>query len=269
MSGAAQTILDLIDSRLDTWTPGEILRHLSETRKIPARQARRLIAELVESGRLTYRDRFGRTVLMPGLDRPLSVSPRLVLSGPDAQIPEGPDRIVVWLREGPAFGDGCHPTTRLCLRGMDFVLKTGFRTTGDAARVLDVGTGSGVLAIAALKLGLGRGVGLDIDPWAIQEARENARLNGLLDRFQAESAGLERIAGPFALILANLRWPTLKVIEPDLVRLLDPEGNLVVSGIQADEADRMRGCFSRDLRPLWQSTEKGWSAMIWRLRPRT
>ena len=96
-----------------------------------------------------------------------------------------PGDIVVNIKAGAAFGTGCHPTTRLALTGLEKVCKNNLIPIGtENCRVLDIGTGSGVLSIAALKMGLDQGIGLDIDPCARAEAAENAVLNGLSKRLE-------------------------------------------------------------------------------------
>ena len=133
---------------------------------------------------------------------------------------------VLTLADEPAFGTGLHPTTALCL---DAVHGACAGTPPD--RVLDVGTGSGVLALAALMLGVPRALGIDVDDAALHAARENARLNGLDGRLELSCGGPESITGTWPLVLANILAAPLIEMGPVLVRRVGRRGRLVLSGI--------------------------------------
>lgn len=126
---------------------------------------------------------------------------------------------------GQAFGTGDHPTTLACLGAIDR-LAEGCRTC------LDVGCGSGVLALAAASMGL-EVEGVDIDPAAVESARENAQLNGLRAHFSATP--LEQLTGPYDLVVANLYAEALAGLAPELLRLVGR--HLVLAGILADRAE--------------------------------
>lgn len=120
-----------------------------------------------------------------------------------------------------------HPTTKMCLRLMIQELK------GRRCRALvDVGCGSGILALAGLKLGVDRAVAVDISSQACVTSRLNAELNGVLDRFHLVRGSSEAIAGRFDLVLANLPTPILTDKMAELVRLSGGEASLVLSGFQ-------------------------------------
>ncbi len=130
------------------------------------------------------------------------------------------------------FGTGHHASTRLCLRLLQAAPVAG-------TSVLDVGTGSGVLAIAASKLGAASVTAIDFDPDAITSARECAALNGLSEVIDIRQADLERepaVAGaPFTLILANLTGGMLVRMATRLCQLVVDDGTLIVSGVTRDE----------------------------------
>jgi ribosomal protein L11 methyltransferase len=130
-----------------------------------------------------------------------------------------------------AFGTGHHGTTRGCLEALDALLKT-----GRPRQVLDIGTGTGVLAIAAAKALHGGVVAGDIDPVAVEVARENARVNGAGSwiRFYCAPGLRDRFAsrqGAFDLVLANILAHPLKRLSPELAAALAPGGRLVLSGL--------------------------------------
>ena len=142
-----------------------------------------------------------------------------------------PDDVVLTLDPGMAFGTGLHPTTRLCLAAIEMLADDGRL---DGARVLDVGCGSGILAIAALKLGAASALGVDTDPIAIEATLANARHNRVGKRVRAREGSIPSGEGPFDTVLANLIAGLLMEIAPDLAAELVPGGTLIGSGIFID-----------------------------------
>ncbi len=158
-------------------------------------------------------------------------SPRLVVRPSFVEAVAAPDRAVLVVDPGQAFGTGHHASTRLALRLLDAALaELGGRI--DGARVLDVGTGSGVLALGAVALGAGSAVGLDLDPLAAPEARANARTNGLGGRSHFFTGPLEAVdAAPFDLVVANLIRREVAPLLPGLEARVSTCGALVLSGL--------------------------------------
>ena len=161
--------------------------------------------------------------------RPLRVG-RLVICPPWESPPPGAGEVRVVIDPGRAFGTGHHESTRLCLRALDAQLDEG-------SAVVDVGTGSGILAVAAAALGAASVRALDIDPDAVRVARESARLNGVADRVVAAVGspgdpwpGSEPVAAPADLVLANLSAPLIAELAPELAALLRPGGILIAAG---------------------------------------
>lgn len=145
--------------------------------------------------------------------------------------PLAADEVGIVLDPGMAFGTGLHPTTRGCLRLLQEIDPM-------PAAVLDVGIGSGILALAALRLGAERAVGIDTDPLAVEAARANAERNGLGDRLEATEGTLPaEPSRPYPLVLANLVAAILVELAPLLASHLAPDGSLLASGIIAPKAD--------------------------------
>jgi len=166
---------------------------------------------------------------------PVEVSPRLRIRASFEASPPAPGQAELVIDPGQAFGTGTHESTRLALRGL-VALDTrpgGAAALGPASRVLDVGTGSGVLALAALRLGAGRAWGLDLDPLAAPAARDNARANGLAGRLALFTGpvGALRPGARFDAVLANLLRRELEPIAAALVSLVQPDGWIVIGGL--------------------------------------
>ncbi len=144
------------------------------------------------------------------------------------------DQLVIRLDPGRAFGTGHHETTRLCLSSLE-------EHVSEADEVLDVGTGSGVLAIGAVLLGAVRVTAIDIDPVAAEVAVENCKENGVLDRV-AVSAGMLTPAhgGRYDLVVANISTDANIGLAPSFAAVTKPGGKLILSGILGVDAPRVR-----------------------------
>jgi ribosomal protein L11 methyltransferase len=164
------------------------------------------------------------------------------------------------LIDSGAFGTGLHPTTALCLDALEDLVEAARPQT-----VLDVGTGSGILALAALRLGVARAVGIDVDEQALRAAADNARLNSLADRLELRRGGPETLTGTWPLVLANLLAAPLIEMAPAAVRRVGHHGQLVLSGIPAavepdvDAAYRHLGMQRVQVR-----SRGGWVALVLR-----
>jgi ribosomal protein L11 methyltransferase len=151
-----------------------------------------------------------------------------------AEVPEGKAEVVI--DPGMAFGTGTHPTTALCLAGVDALL-----VERPGADVLDVGTGSGLLAIAAAKLGARRVVATDDDPVALRVAEENAHRNGV--GIELLLAGRDAVQGRFGVVVANILANTLVELAPELAGRLAPGGTLILAGVLAGQEDEVRAAY--------------------------
>jgi len=138
--------------------------------------------------------------------------------------------IVLELEPGRAFGTGLHATTSLVARALEAHV-----AELPQARVLDVGTGSGILALVALALGAPRVRATDIDPDAVEVAQENASRNGLGDRLHADTSSLDAIADSFEIVIANIEARVLIPMADELVDHVAPGGLLVLSGILLEQ----------------------------------
>ena len=179
---------------------------------------------------------------------------RFVVAPPWDGVAEADGRIVVRVEPGMAFGTGTHETTRLCLAAIEKHF--------DGASFLDVGTGTGVLAIAAARLRpAARVEACDTDAEAVEIARENARLNGVADRVDFRVGSIEATTGAADFVCANL---TADVIVPLLPALTSAScGRLVLSGILAEQSPWVLDALRRVGVPAWHVESAGeWVAII-------
>ena len=158
---------------------------------------------------------------------------------------------------GLGFGTGHHPTTRSTLIALETECA---RRHFDTA--LDVGTGSGVLAIAMARMGVKRIAAIDIDPQALDNARHNAELNECTGAIRFSLASPRTTRCLYPLITANILSSTLIAMAPELTRLLAPGGCLMLSGILAREAEDVMNHYRTATRMMWSRTERGWTTMI-------
>jgi ribosomal protein L11 methyltransferase len=188
---------------------------------------------------------------------PLAIGDKLLLCPPWIS-PAATDRVTIVIDPGMAFGTGHHATTRACLE-----LLEGCDLAG--VDVLDVGTGSGVLAIAALRLGARRAVGVDTDPIALEAARDNAGRNGVADRFES-ALSLEQVAGVFDVATANLQLNTLLELEAAISARVRPDGVLIASGLLRADVEAWRQRYAADWRIGESAGDEQWAAVMARRR---
>ena len=179
------------------------------------------------------------------LFQPSHVSPRLWIV-PSWSEPPVADAINVRLDPGVAFGTGSHPTTRLCLNWLDENL-----TAKDT--VLDYGCGTGILAIGAKKLGAASVCGTDIDPQAVEAARDNASRNEVEAEFWLPADTPE---ATFSVVVANILANPLKLLAPALLSRVAPKGALVLSGVLARQAEEVIAAY--------KAADPGVELSVWR-----
>ena len=167
------------------------------------------------------------------------------------------DRTVITMDPGMAVGTGTQETTSLCLETLDSLVKGG-------ERVLDIGTGSGILAIAALKLGAAVAEGVDIDPMCVRTAGENARRNGVQDRFTVLVGDLsDKASGQYNIITANIVAAAILSLAPHVSALMAPGARFIASGIIDTRKDEvLTGLRAAGLEPVEVKEKRGWACII-------
>ncbi|NQY95746.1 MAG: 50S ribosomal protein L11 methyltransferase [Henriciella sp.] len=208
-------------------------------------------------------DRDWVTLSLEGL--PPVEAGRFIVAGSHALTRSAPGKTDILIEAGPAFGTGHHGTTLGCLLGFEHVLRTGVPKT-----VLDVGTGSGVLAIAAIKSGSVRAIGTEIDQQSVHVANKNARKNHVANRFRTyhtRGAGnaLIRNAAPFDLIFANILATPLIRLSPEITGMLAPGGHVILSGLLTRQEPLVRAAYTgRGLDLVERIRKDGWSTLVLR-----
>lgn len=190
--------------------------------------------------------------------KPFAIVDGLVIAPTWEEYQPAAQEMVIVMDPGMAFGTGHHATTCLSLL---FLKKALAGRTG--LRVLDVGTGTGILGMAAVLFGADKVLGLDNDPEAVAAATENVGRNGLQDRMEVSLAPLSSVAGCYEIVVANIVHDVLIEMADDLVRLTAAGGTLILSGILAGEqVDNIVRVFSgRGLVPVERAVRLEWAAL--------
>lgn len=184
---------------------------------------------------------------------PIQVSQRLWIVPSWHDAPD-PDAVNLVLDPGMAFGTGSHPTTRLCLEWLEAEVKPGLS-------LLDYGCGSGILAIAAGRLGAHPVVGIDIDPLAVEAARDNAQRNGVDARFVDGDSALGPAGTQFDLVVANILANPLRVLAPVLAAAVRPGGKLALAGLLDSQAEELIAIYAPWLTLAVRDSREGWSCL--------
>ncbi len=182
--------------------------------------------------------------------RPVYPTPRMAICPPWDRVPDPPGGFTIAIDPQMAFGTGHHETTRLALLGLEKRI-----TSGD--RVLDVGTGSGILSIAAVKLGAVEVMAVDIEAAAIENARANCILNGVDAKVVLEQHSIDGVSGIFDVGVANIISSILLPIIPELAKRLEPEGCAIFGGILHREREALCAALHRANLVLDEMLEDG------------
>ena len=190
--------------------------------------------------------------------RPMKIGRRFLVVPEGCRVPARGDRILIRVRFGQAFGTGEHPTTRLSLRLLESSLRPG-------CRVIDLGTGSGILAIACRRLGAARVEAVDDDPVALRVARANLRDNDLHGEIHLRlgDAGPACRGRRFDLAVVNIGATTIGRILPDISAALRPGGQAILTGLLVEDERSVLSAASRfRLRPRSRLRSRPWSALL-------
>jgi ribosomal protein L11 methyltransferase len=168
-----------------------------------------------------------------------------------------PGDIVIQLDPGMAFGTGLHPTTQMCLVALEELMRP-------EAAVLDLGTGSGILAIAAAKLGAGHVLAVDRDPVAVKTARGNLVTNGVQGVVSVMEGSLQEVSGNYDLVVVNILAKVIvEMMQEGLATRLHPGGRLITAGIIADQASEVVAALERGgLTAVERQQREDWVCLV-------
>ena len=259
-----QKVFETISESKKKLTYGELEKRLSQKFAVPNKKLKTAINDLVADRQLVYTYNFGCSFLEKSFNKPTRISKRVVLKPPGMQYMPKSDEVVIDIAQGASFGSGEHPTTRLAVRGIEAALSgKNCLVKTNHTRALDIGTGSGILAIAAVWLGIKKALAIDIDPCSRSEAKKNISLNNMEDRIQVLDRNIENINERFFLITANLRYPTIKRLCSHITKITEKQGMVVVSGIKTDEVtDILNSYTQKGFSCTWKAVEKDWVGMV-------
>jgi len=192
--------------------------------------------------------------------KPLDIGERLLIKPSwNKRKPKKSQQLIV-LDPGLSFGTGQHATTRFCLEEIERL-----QSTPESQSLLDIGTGSGILAIAAVKLGFSPVKAFDFDPESVQVTRENARDNDVLDRLQITQSDLTKLKPVtrqrYNFVCANLTHDLLKSCAPTIVNRVKPGGSLLLAGILKEQFPAVKKCFNAlGFKQIRTQEEKEWKS---------
>ncbi|UCD32046.1 MAG: 50S ribosomal protein L11 methyltransferase [Desulfobacterales bacterium] len=259
-----QVLLDMVSESEIRLTQGALEKRLRQQLSVSKSTFKAVVNDLVADGELVYTYTFGSSFLEKSFNRSVRISKQIILKPPDVFYQPVSGEIVVKLVHGASFGTGDHPTTRLAARGIEWLFSTGnvFHHNNDL-QALDIGTGSGVLAIIAVLLGAKTAVGIDIDPCARSEAKKNIALNHLENQIDILDQSLEQLDKVFSIVIANLRVPTLKKLSSLIAEKMEKGGVVVVSGVRGDEVPDLVKAYGKiHFRCVWENIEKDWAGLV-------
>lgn len=192
--------------------------------------------------------------------KPLEIGGRLLIKPSWNKRKPKKDQQLIVLDPGLSFGTGQHATTRFCLEEIERL-----QSTSESPSLLDIGTGSGILAIAAVKLGFAPVKAFDFDPDSVQVTRENAQNNGVLEQIQVSKSDLTKLKPDtrqrYDFVCANLTHDLLKICSKTIVNRVKPEGYLLLAGILKEQFPAVKKCFlALGFKQIRTQEEKEWKS---------
>lgn len=213
-------------------------------------------------------DRDWVTLSLEGL--PPVEAGRFIVAGSHALTQTSPGKTGILIEAGPAFGTGHHGTTLGCLLGLQHILRK-----RRIKKVLDLGTGSGVLSIAALKTGAKRAIGTDIDLDSVRVSKDNALKNNVAAQFKSIHCSgvhhhLIQADAPYDTVFANILARPLVRLATDIYKVTAPSGAIILSGLLRHQEPQVIGAFSgRNLTLVKRFHRDGWSTLVFEKPPGT
>lgn len=255
-------IVGIIKDSAALVSPSDLEKEMIKIGHGVRKDIRLAVRDLVEENVLEYMDKHGKTHLALSFRKPVRLSRRIVVSPPDLRS-DSISENTIKLHMGTAFGKGDHPTTQLCVCALDDIMADAIAAGKKIESALDIGTGTGILAMAASILGVTQVTACDRDPMSENEARMNVRLNGLSDRIFI--TGVPDWNSTYDIIIANLRYPTLLDLQSKLIPMTKQGSALVFSGIKKTEIDIVHDLYLKNdvFKLVWSGQRGGWCGVVY------
>jgi ribosomal protein L11 methyltransferase len=206
-------------------SPRYLERTISETYGLEKTRARQMLKDLIGQGELEYTYEFGSTYLVRSFSKPVRISTHVVIMPAGHSYRPAPDDVVIQIKSGAAFGGGRHPTTRLSVKAIEYVLKI-------------------------------------VSPDGLN-ARDNIALNHLQDQLVISNRKIDAIDQDFSMVIANLRYPSLKKFYPQISKLTDTNGWVALSGFRSHEQDDLMDLYTaKNFECIWTAAEIDWAAAV-------
>lgn len=227
-------------------------------------EAKKIVQKLIDDQQLCYNYIYGSTYVEKSFLKPVSMTNNFTLKPPGFKSRLNPDDIEIIIAPGISFGSGSHPTTQLCLEAIDFCFYEKQMAVFHKNLIgADIGTGSGILAIAMCLAGLASCQAYEIDPVSVNEAKKNIKFNHLEKNISVIENRIEESKNIFSIICANLRYPTLTALSDLIFKSLKHNGIAIISGVrQWEKKDFITVYSKKGLELIWQQDSKKWSAFV-------
>lgn len=239
-------LLCYIDKSL--WTDEKYDRLKSDLKKLLQTISSNSIIKISEIQETNWNAEWEKTIT------PIEVGKKLVIKPSWREYDNKEEKILIQIDPKMSFGTGYHETTRLTLQLLEKYIKNG-------DKVLDIGTGTGILAIAAIKLGANSALGIDNDEWALENANENIQANHLLNKIKISNQALNEINEKFDLITANIMLTTIVDMLPEIERKLKDKGIVLFSGLLLEDEEKFKEAIKKhSIKILEKVSENEWLA---------
>lgn len=193
---------------------------------------------------------------------PQKISEKVVICPSWEEYKPKDKEIIINLDPGSAFGTGTHPTTRLCVQALEQIMPES-KAAFSSVKIADIGTGSGILAVAGIKLGADFAVGVDNDASVISVAEENAEKNNVSDKCRFYTGVASDVEGEYEIVVANILAHVLIEAMPELAPLVKQRGKVVLSGIISEKSQAVQdSCLQNGLKIISVLEEENWVAII-------
>jgi ribosomal protein L11 methyltransferase len=212
---------------------------------------------------LSYSQHFSTTHLEINYNKPFQASDNIIIAPSRFTENFETNGAVIKLDDGYTFGLGDHPTTRMILQGIDYILSANLtKSESQMKNALDVGTGTGVLAIAAAALGVDQVSAIDIDATACTEAQKNCCLNGFEHRIRVSQKSIDQFPDHrFDLLMVNLRPPTIRQLIQKMLAVSSRQATWIISGCRVAERVRLEKFLPQEISEVvWEQEQHDWSA---------